>query len=166
MHIPYGGAPQGVSAVMAGETDFGFYNTPSVSSLVKERKLRALAATGTIRTPMLPEVPTMMEAGVAGYVMSVDFGLLAPAGTPDDVVLKLNRAANAAMAQPKLQRDPEELWIRGLRTGHARRYGKAGQRGYRQMGAHRQAGESQRSTNRPARLSLSAGRLIRPPAQA
>jgi len=52
---------------------------------------------------MLPEVPTMMEAGVAGYVMSVDFGLLAPAGTPDDVVLKLNRAANAAMAQPKLQ---------------------------------------------------------------
>lgn len=103
MHIPYGGAPQGVSAVMAGETDFGFYNTPSVSSLVKERKLRALAATGTIRTPMLPEVPTMMEAGVDGYVMSVDFGLLAPAGTPEDVILKLNQAANAAMAQPKLQ---------------------------------------------------------------
>src|SRR5690606_566339 len=59
-HIPYRGAPQGVTAVMAGETDFGFFNTPSVASLAKEGKLQALASTGMQRSPLLPETPTMI----------------------------------------------------------------------------------------------------------
>ena len=96
-HIPYRGAPQGVAAVMAHEVAFAFYNTPSVSGLVKEGKLRALAVTGEARSPLLPDVPTMMEEGVQGYVITVDLGLMAPAGTPSDVVAKLNAAARKVM---------------------------------------------------------------------
>lgn len=96
-HIPYRGAPQGVAAVMAHEVAFAFYNTPSVSGLVKEGKLRALAVTGEARSPLLPDVPTMMEEGVPGYVITVDLGLMAPAGTPPDVVAKLNAAARKVM---------------------------------------------------------------------
>lgn len=96
-HIPYRGAPQGVAAVMAHEVTFAFYNTPSVSGLVKEGKLRALAVTGEARSPLLPDVPTMMEEGVPGYVITVDLGLMAPAGTPPDVVAKLNAAARKVM---------------------------------------------------------------------
>ncbi|WP_088159383.1 Bug family tripartite tricarboxylate transporter substrate binding protein [Achromobacter xylosoxidans] len=96
-HIPYRGAPQGVAAVMAHEVAFAFYNTPSVSGLVKEGKLRALAVTGEARSPLLPDVPTMMEEGVQGYVITVDLGLMAPAGTPPDVVAKLNAAARKVM---------------------------------------------------------------------
>ena len=96
-HIPYRGAPQGVAAVMAHEVAFAFYNTPSVSGLVKEGKLRALAVTGETRSPLLPDVPTMMEEGVPGYVITVDLGLMAPAGTPPDVVAKLNAAARKVM---------------------------------------------------------------------
>jgi tripartite-type tricarboxylate transporter receptor subunit TctC len=96
-HIPYRGAPQGVAAVMAHEVAFAFYNTPSVSGLVKEGKLRALAVTGEARSPLLPDVPTMMEEGVQGYVITVDLGLMAPAGTPPDVVVKLNAAARKVM---------------------------------------------------------------------
>ncbi|QKH38311.1 tripartite tricarboxylate transporter substrate binding protein [Achromobacter pestifer] len=96
-HIPYRGAPQGVAAVMAHEVAFAFYNTPSVSGLVKEGKLRALAVTGEARSPLLPDVPTMMEEGVSGYVITVDLGLMAPAGTPPDVVVKLNAAARKVM---------------------------------------------------------------------
>ncbi|RSE99887.1 Bug family tripartite tricarboxylate transporter substrate binding protein [Achromobacter aegrifaciens] len=96
-HIPYRGAPQGVAAVMAHEVAFAFYNTPSVSGLVKEGKLRALAVTGEARSPLLPDVPTMMEEGVPGYVITVDLGLMAPAGTPPDVVAKFNAAARKVM---------------------------------------------------------------------
>ena len=96
-HIPYRGAPQGVAAVMAHEVAFAFYNTPSVSGLVKEGKLRALAVTGEARSPLLPDVPTTMEEGVPGYVITVDLGLMAPAGTPPDVVAKLNAAARKVM---------------------------------------------------------------------
>ncbi|MGB3431451.1 Bug family tripartite tricarboxylate transporter substrate binding protein [Achromobacter sp.] len=96
-HIPYRGAPQGVAAVMAHEVAFAFYNTPSVSGLVKEGKLRALAVTGEARSPLLPDVPTMMEEGVPGYMITVDLGLMAPAGTPPDVVEKLNAAARKVM---------------------------------------------------------------------
>lgn len=96
-HIPYRGAPQGVAAVMAHEVAFAFYNTPSVSGLVKEGKLRALAVTGEARSPLLPEVPTMIEEGVPGYVITVDLGLMAPAGTPAAVVDKLNVAARKVM---------------------------------------------------------------------
>ncbi|MDH1303093.1 tripartite tricarboxylate transporter substrate binding protein [Achromobacter sp. GD03932] len=96
-HIPYRGAPQGVAAVMAHEVAFAFYNTPSVSGLVKEGKLRALAVTGEARSPLLPDVPTMMEEGVPSYVITVDLGLMAPAGTPPDVVAKLNAAARKVM---------------------------------------------------------------------
>ncbi|WP_454692709.1 Bug family tripartite tricarboxylate transporter substrate binding protein [Achromobacter aloeverae] len=103
MHVPYRGAPQGVTAVMAGEVDFGFYNTPSVSGLVKEGRLKALATTGEARSPLLPDVPTMIQAGVPGYVISVDFGLLAPAGTPDGVIARLNQAARAVMKDPALR---------------------------------------------------------------
>lgn len=103
-HIPYKGAAEGVSAVIGKQVTFGFYNTPSVSGLVKDGRLRALATTGKARSPLLPQTPTMIEAGVPGYLISVDFGLMAPAGTPADVVDKINAAARKVMKAPDLRK--------------------------------------------------------------
>lgn len=115
MHVPYNGAPQGVNAVMAGQVDFGFYNTPSVVGLVKSGKLKALATTGEVRSPLLPDVPTMIESGVPGYVISVDFGLLAPKGTPPAVVERLNQAVRAVMKNPDVL---QKLRVQGYEVFH------------------------------------------------
>lgn len=107
-HIPYRGAPQGVTAVIAGEVDFGFYNTPSVLPLIKSGQLKALAVTSVARSPLLPEVPTMQEAGVPGYEVSIDFGLMAPAGTPAAIVEKLNAAARKVVEMPEVKKTLEQ----------------------------------------------------------
>ncbi|MFL6935315.1 MAG: tripartite tricarboxylate transporter substrate-binding protein, partial [Xanthobacteraceae bacterium] len=65
-------------------------------------KIRALAATSTTRSALAPELPTMMESGVPGFEVTGWYGLAAPAGTPKDVVLKLNTVTNNALTQPEL----------------------------------------------------------------
>lgn len=123
-HIPYRGAPQGVTAVMAGETNFGFYNTPSVSGLVNDGKLKALATTGEARSSLLPNVPTMAEAGVSGYVISVDLGILAPAGTPDADVERLNQAVRTVMNEPAFQRKLQGLGYEVFRDDSPAQFGQ------------------------------------------
>ncbi|WP_235579076.1 tripartite tricarboxylate transporter substrate binding protein [Pseudorhodoferax sp. Leaf274] len=98
VHIPFGGAPQGVTAVTAGQVDFGFYNTPSVLPLVQDGRLKALAVTSRDRSVLLPGVPTMAEAGFKDYQMGVAIGVLAPAGTPPPVIAKLHAALEAIVA--------------------------------------------------------------------
>jgi len=100
-HIPYKGSAPAVTALLAGDIDVLFDNLPNVYPNITAGKLAALAATGTRRAPLLPNVPTVAEAGVPGYEVTVWFGMQAPAGTPADVVKKVN----AGMVQMLREQD-------------------------------------------------------------
>jgi len=86
VHVPYRGAPQGILAVMNGEIPLGFFNTPTVISQIKDGKLKALAVTSQTRSPHLPDLPTLDQAGVKGYDMVTWFGFVLPAGAPKPIV--------------------------------------------------------------------------------
>lgn len=90
LHVPYKGAPQGILAVMSGEVNMGFFNTPTVINQIKEGKLKGLAVTSTSRSPLLPQLPTMDASGVKGYEVNTWFGFVAPAGTPPAVISRLH----------------------------------------------------------------------------
>ena len=98
VHVPYKGAPQGVQAVMAGEVAMGFFNTPTVIAQIKGGSVKPLGVTSLTRSPLLPNVPTLDEQGIRGYEVNTWFGFVAPAGTPADVVGKLNAEFNRIFA--------------------------------------------------------------------
>ena len=89
-HIPYKGSPPGVAAVLAGEVSMMFANLTDVGSQIRSGKLKPLAVTTLKRAELLPNVPTMVEAGVADFEITSWFGLLAPAATPAPIVARLN----------------------------------------------------------------------------
>ena len=95
--VPYPGSAQGVNDVLAGRVPVMFSSFATVQSHIAAGKLRALAATQLKRLPLLPDVPTMEEAGLPGYDAVVWMGLLAPAGTPRAIVDRLSQAANEAL---------------------------------------------------------------------
>jgi tripartite-type tricarboxylate transporter receptor subunit TctC len=99
-HTPYKGGGQALTDVLGGHVQVLFAPPVSVSQQVTSGRLRALAITGTKPTASLPTVPTMSEAGVPGYDSSVWYGVLAPAGTPKDIVAKLNTAMLKILEQP------------------------------------------------------------------
>ncbi|HRO57738.1 MAG TPA: tripartite tricarboxylate transporter substrate binding protein [Burkholderiaceae bacterium] len=107
-HVPYKGAPQGVLAVMSGEVQAGWFNTPTVISQYRAGKLKALGVTSQDRSPLLPELPTLSEAGVPGYEVVTWFGFVAPAGTPPAVVDRLNKEVYAVLAEPAVRSHLEE----------------------------------------------------------
>jgi len=90
VHVPYKGSTPGVQAVMAAEVSMMFANLTDIGSQIKSGKVRPLAVTTLQRAPLLPNVPTMVEAGVPDFEISSWFGLLAPAGTPAPIVARLN----------------------------------------------------------------------------
>ena len=98
VHVPYKSAPQGVLAVMANEVTMGFFNTPMVIGQIKDGKLKALGVTSLQRSPLLPSVPTLDEQGVKGYEVNTWAGFVAPAGTPPEIVARLNAALNKIFA--------------------------------------------------------------------
>ena len=89
-HIPYKGSAPAVTDLIAGQIDVMFDNTPNVLPHVKAGKLKALAVSSRTRTALAPEVPSVDEAGVPGYDVTVWFGVLTVAGTPPEVVQRLN----------------------------------------------------------------------------
>ncbi|HSN39533.1 MAG TPA: tripartite tricarboxylate transporter substrate binding protein [Burkholderiales bacterium] len=97
VHIPYKGGGPSVAATMAGETQFYFGPMASMVSQVKAGKLRPLAVGGTKRSPTLPDIPTVAEAGVPAYQSFGWFGLLAPAKTPRAIIVRLSKAAADAV---------------------------------------------------------------------
>jgi len=101
LHIPYKGSSPAVTDLLAGQTNMMFDNIPSSLPHIKAGKLIALATTGAKRDPALPDLPTIAEAGVKGYESGVWFGLMVPAGTPRDIVMKLNAAAVQATKSPE-----------------------------------------------------------------
>lgn len=91
IHVPYKGSGPAMADLLGNQVQLMFDNLPGSLPHVKAGKLRALAVTGSSRSPVLPDVPTMEEAGVKGYVADVWFGLLAPAGLPAPVLERLSR---------------------------------------------------------------------------
>jgi tripartite-type tricarboxylate transporter receptor subunit TctC len=89
-HIPYKGSGPGIAGLLGGEVSMMFSNVADIGSQIKAGKVKPLAVTATKRASLLPEVPTMEEAGLPGFVITSWFGLLAPAGTPAPVIARLN----------------------------------------------------------------------------
>lgn len=101
--IPYPGSAQSMTDVLAGRVPLMFGPAATVWSNVQGGKIKALAVTQPTRAAIAPEVPTMIEAGVEGYSAGIWMGLLAPAGTPPEIVDKLSRAANEALKSSEMQ---------------------------------------------------------------
>ena len=104
VHIPYKGTAPSLTGLIAGEVDLTFANIPAIQAHVRSGRLRALATTGTKRDAQLPDVPTMKEAGVEGVDVTVWYGVLAPAGTPREVVQMLAAAVTRATRDPDTRR--------------------------------------------------------------
>ncbi len=100
-HVPYRGSAGATTDLVSGVVQSSFAGVPNALSQVPQGRLKALAVTTAKRIPQLPDVPTLQEAGVAGYDASVWLALLAPAGTPRDIVLKLNTEIAKLMASPE-----------------------------------------------------------------
>ncbi len=105
VHVPYQNAPQGVSDLMGGNIDFMIENLSAVLGAIQSGKARALAITSKSRSPVLPEVPTMEEAGLPGFEVSAWGGFLAPVGAPRSVVDRLNRELNEFASLPATQKE-------------------------------------------------------------
>lgn len=103
VHIPYKGAGAAVTDVMAGRVPVYFMNILQSLSLIKAGKLRALGVTTPERTPIAPEIPSIAEAGLKGFDMTNWYGLLVPAATPREVIVKLNAEVARALKLPELR---------------------------------------------------------------
>jgi tripartite-type tricarboxylate transporter receptor subunit TctC len=103
-HIPYKGSAPALTDLMAGQTNIMFDNLPSAIQFIKAGKLRAIAVTTIKRAPQFPDLPTIDEAGVAGFDASSWFGLLAPANTPPAVIKRIDDALIKVMATTDLRK--------------------------------------------------------------
>ena len=101
VHVPYRGSNLAATDLVAGVVESSFAGVPNALAQVPSGRLKALAVTGARRVAQLPDVPTMQEAGVAGYDASVWLGLLAPAGTPREIINRLNSEIAQIMATPE-----------------------------------------------------------------
>lgn len=102
-HIPYKGASQALIDVMNGTVDSYFTSVPSVRDHIREKRLRAIAVTTAARSSEFPDVPTLIELGYGNSEAAAWFGLLAPAGTQENVVSRLSAAVNNVLQQPEVQ---------------------------------------------------------------
>ena len=110
-HVPYRGAPAAVLAVINGEVTMGFFNAPTVVGQIKAGKLKALAVTTKDRSVIMPEVPTMMETGIADYVVATWLGFAVPVNTPAPIVTRLNTELGRIGQMPQVK---EKLLVQGF----------------------------------------------------
>lgn len=102
-HVPYRATPAGIQAVANGEVAMGMFNTPTVIGLIKGGKLKALAVTSEQRSTLLPDTPTMIEAGVKEYVVNTWMGFAVPAAVPEPVITRLNAEINRIGQLPQVR---------------------------------------------------------------
>jgi tripartite-type tricarboxylate transporter receptor subunit TctC len=103
VHVPYKGSGPALTDLLGGQVSVMFDNLPPSMPHIKSGKLRALAITTTTRYPGLPDLPTMVEAGVPGYDSAAWFGIMAPTGTPREVVTRINAEVNKILALPDVR---------------------------------------------------------------
>ena len=102
-HVPYKGSTPMLVDLMGGRLDFTIDNISSSLELIKGNKLKAIAVTSRNRSPLLPDVPTVIEAGLPGYVMAPWFCVAAPAGTPQPIIQKLNSVLNNMLKDERVR---------------------------------------------------------------
>jgi len=103
LHVPYRGSAPAMTDLIGGQVQLSFDNMPSAWQHVQSGKLRALAVTTKDRSASAPDLPSMAESGFPDFDVSAWFGLVAPAGTPGDVIEKLNTALNQVLAMPAVR---------------------------------------------------------------
>jgi tripartite-type tricarboxylate transporter receptor subunit TctC len=111
LHVPYKGSAPAVNDLLGGQVQLMFSPASSVMQHIRAGKLTALASTGSKRAAIAPDLPTIDELGLKGFETAVWFAFLAPAGTPPDVVAKLNSATHAVLDSPELQ---EQFRVQGI----------------------------------------------------
>ena len=131
VHVPYKGGAPASTDLIAGQVSLLFNSIPSVLQHMRSGRLKALAVGSAVRSPAIPEIPTVAEAGVPGFEYATWYGLFAPAGTPREIIARLNAAAGKALLAPELAlplraqgseprpTTPEEL-ARFMRVEHSR----------------------------------------------
>ncbi len=102
VHVPHKASGEARNSVLGGHVQMMFDAIPTMAENVKAGQVRALGTSGTVRSKILPDTPTIAEAGVPGYESTIWLGIMAPANTPKDVVDKLNAEINAVMNQPDI----------------------------------------------------------------
>jgi tripartite-type tricarboxylate transporter receptor subunit TctC len=108
-HVPYKGSAPAVTDLIGGQVDMMFDNIPSAISHIRSGKLRAIATTGAKRAASLPELPTMDESGVKGYLSGAWFGLVVPVGTPPAIIARLNAEGQKAVESPAFVKRMNDL---------------------------------------------------------
>ena len=111
VHIPYKGSAPGMTDMLAGRVQLGFNTMLSTMPYVKAGRLRALALTSTERSPALPDLPTVAEAGVPGYAATSWYGISAPARTPKEIIARLNAELVKILKMPDIR---EQLSSQGV----------------------------------------------------
>ncbi|MCC6775336.1 MAG: tripartite tricarboxylate transporter substrate binding protein [Hyphomicrobiales bacterium] len=108
-HVPYRGAPPIIADLVSGQVPVTFQNIPSLMGALSTGQVKALAQTGKTRSRALPDIPTMQEAGLAGFESYAWFGLLAPKGTPPDIIARLSKETVKALEDPALRNRMVEI---------------------------------------------------------
>jgi tripartite-type tricarboxylate transporter receptor subunit TctC len=108
VHVPYKGSSQARTDVLGGQVDMMFDAVTTMSEFARSGKVKALATTGKVRSSVLPNVPTVSEAGVAGYEAVIWLGIMAPKGTPPEIVKRLNTDIVKIVSKPEVR----EEWVK------------------------------------------------------
>ena len=108
LHIPYKGSSGARTDVLGGQVDMMFDAVPTMTEHIRAGKVKALGTTGATRSGVMPDVPTLAEAGVPGYEATIWLGLMAPAGTPKPIVDRLNAEIGKVLAKPEVK----EAWAK------------------------------------------------------
>ena len=108
VHVPYKGSTGARADILSGQIDLMFDSVPTMAPTIEDGRVKALGTSGTSRSPVLPNVPTIAEAGIPEYNHTIWIGVMAPAGTPRAIVEMLNREINKILSRPEIQ----ESWRR------------------------------------------------------
>src|SRR5690606_27223935 len=123
VHVPYNGGAPAQLALMSSDVHFTFDNLATAAPNIRSGKLKALAVTTDERSKELPELPTMKEAGLTDFSVATWWGLVVPAGTPQETIDKLNAGFVKAMKDPKTQERFQSLLVEATPTS-AEEFGK------------------------------------------